>query len=157
MVAPGVLLIGDAAHVMSPVGGVGINYAIQDAVEAANLLGGPLKEGRLRVSDLAAVQRRREWPTKVIQRFQGVMQRQIAAPALQGDRPFRPPWWLRGRAVVAVPARRAGTADRVRGAAGSGPGVEDAGTRFQAERQALSARMSFKVLFGRATWTAESS
>ena len=53
------------------------------------------EEGRLRVSDLAAVQRRREWPTKVIQRFQGVMQRQIAAPALRGDRPFRPPWWLR--------------------------------------------------------------
>ena len=92
--APGVLLIGDAAHVMSPVGGVGINYAIQDAVEAANLLGGPLKEGRLQVSDLAAVQKLREGPTKVIQRFQGMMQRQIAAPALRGDRPFRPPWWM---------------------------------------------------------------
>src|SRR5205823_12757413 len=64
---PGLLLIGDAAHVMSPVGGVGINYAIQDAVVAANVLGGRLESGRLRLSDLAAVQRRREWPTRIIQ------------------------------------------------------------------------------------------
>ena len=63
---PGLLLIGDAAHVMSPVGGVGINYAIQDAVVAANVLGGPLESGRLRLSDLAAIQRRREWPTQII-------------------------------------------------------------------------------------------
>ena len=52
---------------MSPVGGVGINYAIQDAVEAANLLTEPLKRGRLRLSDLAAVQRQREIPTRIIQ------------------------------------------------------------------------------------------
>jgi 2-polyprenyl-6-methoxyphenol hydroxylase-like FAD-dependent oxidoreductase len=90
-----VLLIGDAAHVMSPVGGVGINYAIQDAVEAVNLLAGPLRRGAVRVGDLAAVQRRREWPTAVIQRVQGVMQKQIVAPALQAGRSFRPPWWLR--------------------------------------------------------------
>src|SRR4029077_3210843 len=61
---PGLLLIGDAAHVMSPVGGVGINYAIQDAVVAANLLTGPLKAGRVAESDLAEVQRQREWPTR---------------------------------------------------------------------------------------------
>ena len=63
---PGLLLIGDAAHVMSPVGAVGINYAIQDAVEAANVLAGPLQTGRLKVSDLAEVQRQREWPTRII-------------------------------------------------------------------------------------------
>jgi 2-polyprenyl-6-methoxyphenol hydroxylase-like FAD-dependent oxidoreductase len=92
---PGVLLIGDAAHAMSPVGGVGINYAIQDAVETANLLAAPLKEGRAAVSDLEAVQRRRVRPTKAIQRFQGLLQQQIAAPALRGDKPFRPPLLMR--------------------------------------------------------------
>src|SRR5262249_16742316 len=66
---PGLLLIGDAAHVMSPVAGVGINYAVQDAVAASNLLAGPLREGRVEERHLAAVQRRREWPTKVIQAF----------------------------------------------------------------------------------------
>jgi len=62
---PGLLLIGDAAHVMSPIGGNGINYAIQDAAAAANILSGPLKSGRASVRDLAAVQRRRDWPTRI--------------------------------------------------------------------------------------------
>jgi 2-polyprenyl-6-methoxyphenol hydroxylase-like FAD-dependent oxidoreductase len=92
---PGLLLIGDAAHVMSPVGGVGINYAIQDAVETANLLGPRLKEGRVTEPDLAAVQRRRELPTKAIQAFQGFMQERIARTALDPDRPFRLPLVLR--------------------------------------------------------------
>jgi 2-polyprenyl-6-methoxyphenol hydroxylase-like FAD-dependent oxidoreductase len=61
---PGLLCIGDAAHAMSPVGGVGINLAIQDAVAASNLLAQPLREGRLTADDLAAVQRRRDWPAK---------------------------------------------------------------------------------------------
>jgi 2-polyprenyl-6-methoxyphenol hydroxylase-like FAD-dependent oxidoreductase len=91
---PGLLLIGDAAHVMSPVGGVGINYAIQDAVEAANLLAEPLKNGHVTDGDLAAVQRRRELPVRAIQRMQGLMQRKIAAPALAG-RPFKLPLPLR--------------------------------------------------------------
>ncbi|MFX4497549.1 FAD-dependent monooxygenase, partial [Acinetobacter baumannii] len=64
---PGVLCIGDAAHTMSPVGGVGINLASQDAVAAANMLARPLREGRLSEADLAAVQNRRLRPTQVIQ------------------------------------------------------------------------------------------
>jgi 2-polyprenyl-6-methoxyphenol hydroxylase-like FAD-dependent oxidoreductase len=79
---PGLLLIGDAAHVMSPVGGVGINYAIQDAVVAANVLVKPLLEGRVEEQHLAAVQRQREFPTRFIQRFQAVMQSRVLAPVL---------------------------------------------------------------------------
>jgi 2-polyprenyl-6-methoxyphenol hydroxylase-like FAD-dependent oxidoreductase len=66
----GLLCIGDAAHAMSPVGGIGINFAIQDAVEAANQLAGPLRERRLRESDLAAVQRRRAWQVRIMQLLQ---------------------------------------------------------------------------------------
>jgi len=79
---PGLLLIGDAAHVMSPVGGVGINYAIQDAVVAANLLAKPLLEWRLEDRHLAEVQRQREFPTRFIQGFQAMMQERVLAPAL---------------------------------------------------------------------------
>ena len=67
---PGLLCIGDAAHAMSPAGGVGINLAIQDAVAAANLLAGPLLEGKVFESDLAAVERRRLFPTRVTQGVQ---------------------------------------------------------------------------------------
>ena len=79
---PGLLLIGDAAHVMSPVGGVGISYAVQDAVVAANILSKPLLEGRLEERHLAGVQRQREFPTKFMQGFQAMMQKRILAPAL---------------------------------------------------------------------------
>lgn len=63
---PGLLLLGDAAHVMSPAGGNGINYAIMDAVAAANILTAPLQAGQVTFADLARVQRRREWPTRII-------------------------------------------------------------------------------------------
>ena len=67
---PGLLCIGDAAHAMSPAGGVGINLAIQDAVATANLLADPLREGRVTEWWLAQVQQRREFPTRVTQRMQ---------------------------------------------------------------------------------------
>jgi len=79
---PGLLCIGDAAHAMSPVGGVGINLALQDAVATANLLAAPLAQGRLTVHDLAKVQKRREWPTRVTQWFQVQVQKRIIAPVL---------------------------------------------------------------------------
>lgn len=87
----GLLLIGDAAHIMSPVGGVGINYAIQDAVATANILIDPIKENRLHISDLAKVQSRREPAVKFIQNFQMFAQRRIISSALKSDKPFTPP------------------------------------------------------------------
>jgi 2-polyprenyl-6-methoxyphenol hydroxylase-like FAD-dependent oxidoreductase len=106
---PGLLLIGDAAHVMSPVGGVGINYAIQDAVAAANVLSKPLKKSQAQLKDLdvaylAAVQRRRELPTRIIQAFQAVLQRRIIANALSSNSPFTPPLLL--RLLLRVPVLR---------------------------------------------------
>jgi 2-polyprenyl-6-methoxyphenol hydroxylase-like FAD-dependent oxidoreductase len=92
---PGVLVIGDAAHVMSPVGGVGINYAVQDAVVAANVLTGPLKSGTLSEAQLAEVQRQREWPTRVIQRMQSMMQDLLMVRALQSKSPANVPWQVK--------------------------------------------------------------
>jgi 2-polyprenyl-6-methoxyphenol hydroxylase-like FAD-dependent oxidoreductase len=101
---PGLLLIGDAAHVMSPVGGVGINYAIQDAVVAANVLSGPLKAGRVTESNLSEVQRQREWPTRVIQAMQSVLQKNLIANVLGSQQPARVPWQL--RLLVRIPILR---------------------------------------------------
>jgi 2-polyprenyl-6-methoxyphenol hydroxylase-like FAD-dependent oxidoreductase len=92
---PGLLLIGDAAHVMSPVGGVGINYAIQDAVVAANVLAGPLKRGEVQEAELAEVQRQRMWPTRVIQAAQSFMQERLIAPTLLAPQVGNVPWTLR--------------------------------------------------------------
>jgi len=78
----GLLCIGDAAHAMSPVGGVGINLAVQDAVAGANLLGDVLRQRRPDVHDLARVQRRRAWPTRVTQALQIAIQNTVLAPAL---------------------------------------------------------------------------
>jgi len=100
---PGLLLIGDAAHVMLPVGGVGINCAIADAVEAANVLTGPLRDGQVSETHLAEVQRRRENVTRLIQAFQAIMQRRIVG-ALESGRQFQPPLPL--RVIIHIPVLR---------------------------------------------------
>jgi len=74
---PGLLCIGDAAHAMSPAGGVGINLAIQDAVATANPLTAPLRAGQLTIEDLQRVQQRREWPTRMTQRVQLMIQNRV--------------------------------------------------------------------------------
>jgi 2-polyprenyl-6-methoxyphenol hydroxylase-like FAD-dependent oxidoreductase len=80
---PGLLCIGDAAHAMSPVGGVGINLAIQDAVAAANILAGPLSRNSLSERHLENVQRRRMFPTRATQRLQILIQNRVIAPTLK--------------------------------------------------------------------------
>jgi len=93
---PGLLCIGDAAHAMSPVGGVGINLAIQDAVATANLLAVKLKAGTLQDSDLDAVRRRRLFPVKVIQALQVAVHNRVLKPAVLGDgRALTVPWPLK--------------------------------------------------------------
>jgi 2-polyprenyl-6-methoxyphenol hydroxylase-like FAD-dependent oxidoreductase len=93
---PGLLCIGDAAHAMSPVGGVGINLAIQDAVASANLLAAKLKAGTLADRDLEGVQRRRLLPVKLIQRFQVTVQNRVLRPAVSGTvTELKVPWIIR--------------------------------------------------------------
>ena len=81
---PGLLCIGDAAHAMSPIGGVGVNLAVQDAVATANILWQPLANGTLREDNLAEVQERREFPTRVTQRMQVFMQDKVISRMLPG-------------------------------------------------------------------------
>ena len=92
---PGLLCIGDAAHAMSPVGGVGINLAIQDAVAAANILARPLSQNYVSLSHLQKVQWRREFPTKVTQWGQVQVQERILKPVLGSRQRVRAPWFLR--------------------------------------------------------------
>src|SRR6202011_2532637 len=92
---PGLLCIGDAAHAMSPVGGVGINLAIQDAVAAANILGAKLAEGDIEDDDLHAVQKRREFPTRATQGLQVLIQNVLIRRVLAGDKPITVPWPLK--------------------------------------------------------------
>ena len=100
---PGLLLIGDAAHVMLPVGGVGINCAIADAVEAANVLSEPLRSGRVDYRHLAKVQSRREGVTKFIQGFQARIRGGMVS-AFESGRAFRLPLPL--RTILRIPGLR---------------------------------------------------
>lgn len=92
---PGLLCIGDAAHAMSPIGGVGINLAVQDAVAAANLLHEPLRRGAPGYDALRAVQERREWPTRMTQRLQLAAQDNIIRRVLASRQRPAPPWPVR--------------------------------------------------------------
>jgi 2-polyprenyl-6-methoxyphenol hydroxylase-like FAD-dependent oxidoreductase len=92
---PGLLCIGDAAHAMSPVGGVGINLAIQDAVAASNILAAPLREQRLTIDDLRKVQGRRELPTRLTQGLQVIIQDRVIGRVLGSRAKVKPPWALR--------------------------------------------------------------
>jgi 2-polyprenyl-6-methoxyphenol hydroxylase-like FAD-dependent oxidoreductase len=91
---PGLLCIGDAAHAMSPIGGVGINLAIQDAVATANLLWEPLSKGRVPADQLGRVQARREWPTKMTQAVQLFVQKRVISSVLGMTEQPKPPFFL---------------------------------------------------------------
>jgi 2-polyprenyl-6-methoxyphenol hydroxylase-like FAD-dependent oxidoreductase len=110
---PGLLFIGDAAHAMSPVGGVGINLAIQDAVAAANILAPEFAKGSVTTDNLRAVQTRRAFPTRITQKLQVLMQNRIIAPALAGPGgKSKPPLFIRAVAWLPflryIPARAFG-------------------------------------------------
>jgi 2-polyprenyl-6-methoxyphenol hydroxylase-like FAD-dependent oxidoreductase len=109
---PGLLCIGDAAHAMSPIGGVGINLAIQDAVAAANILFAPLRDGRVGDADLARVQQRREFPTRVTQAIQLFLQNRVISRALAARGELQAPLGIRLMArfplLRRIPARLLG-------------------------------------------------
>ena len=108
----GLLCIGDAAHAMSPVGGVGINLAIQDAVATANLLAAQLRDGQVTTEDLRRVQQRREWPTRMTQRVQLAIQNRVIRRVLTERDRFSPPFAIRLLALIPflrrIPARMIG-------------------------------------------------
>ncbi len=113
---PGLLCIGDAAHAMSLIGGVGINLAIQDAVATANLLGAILLQRTPAQEELQMVQRRRTFPTEVTQRFQVFVQNNVIRRVLASDKPMRAPWFMKlfGRLpfLRLIPARMLGVGVR---------------------------------------------
>jgi 2-polyprenyl-6-methoxyphenol hydroxylase-like FAD-dependent oxidoreductase len=103
--ADGLLLLGDAAHAMSPVGGVGINLAVADAVAAAGILAGPLRTGTLSTRHLARVQVRRWLPAVLIQSVQRVVHARVIAVAVSSNKTTKPPLFV--RIAPKVPALRA--------------------------------------------------
>lgn len=107
---PGFLAIGDAAHAMSPVGGVGINLAIQDAVATANRLAGPLRAGQVNEEALAQVQKRRMLAVRATQAAQIFIQNRVIAPTLGGKAALKPPLAFRLVARFAFLRRLVGRA-----------------------------------------------
>jgi 2-polyprenyl-6-methoxyphenol hydroxylase-like FAD-dependent oxidoreductase len=91
----GLLCIGDAAHAMSPIGGVGVNLAVQDAIAASNILATPLREGRMSDDHLQQVQQRRTFPMKVIQKMQTTIQERLIDKILDSTAPAKAPWAMR--------------------------------------------------------------
>jgi 2-polyprenyl-6-methoxyphenol hydroxylase-like FAD-dependent oxidoreductase len=136
---PGLLCIGDAAHAMSPAGGVGINLAIQDAVATANLLSSPLLENRISLSTLAAVQKRREFPTIVTQRVQVFAHSQLEK-VFRNPGPAKVPWQV--KVVFGFPGVQRLTARAI--AMGARP-EHIAGARPSPERKAARIR---RIAFG---------
>jgi FAD binding domain-containing protein len=128
---PGLLCIGDAAHAMSPVGGVGINLAIQDAVVAANALAGPLRQGNVELRHPRAVQRRRGVPIRIIQRLQTLADRRLAAPAVSSGAPFAADA-REGNPASARGARPPGPDHSLRHMARSRRPLREAGSRIAA-------------------------
>ena len=112
----GLLCIGDSAHAMSPIGGVGVNLAIQDAVAAANRLAEPLLRGAIADADLQAVQDRRMFPVRFTQSLQLAIQKRVVGPVLEGTSRPKPPWPLKLLAAFPVirriPARLIGVGVR---------------------------------------------
>jgi 2-polyprenyl-6-methoxyphenol hydroxylase-like FAD-dependent oxidoreductase len=102
---PGLLCIGDSAHAMSPIGGVGINMAVQDAVATANRLAGPLKAGTVTNDDLAAIQHRRTLPVRFTQAVQLTIQNRLVSRALEGAQRPKPPFLLKLIALFPVLGR----------------------------------------------------
>jgi 2-polyprenyl-6-methoxyphenol hydroxylase-like FAD-dependent oxidoreductase len=113
---PGFLCIADAAHAMSPIGGVGINLAIQDAVAAANILAVPLRSGALETDHLRQVQQRREWPTRLTQGLQVFLQDRLISRVLSSRTTMSPPWPVRlaqaWPVLQRIPARLVGVGFR---------------------------------------------
>ncbi|MEI9933021.1 MAG: FAD-dependent monooxygenase [Rhizomicrobium sp.] len=115
----GLLCIGDAAHAMSPVGGVGINLAIQDAVATANILGPVMRQRAPKLSDLNKIQRRREWPTKVIQWFQVQVQNRILVPNFRARQDAKAAAGAEAREPLSIAQAYSGAVHRRRREAGT--------------------------------------
>ena len=136
---PGLLCIGDAAHAMSPAGGVGINLAIQDAVATANLLADALREGRVSKALLAAVQQRREFPTRATQ-FVQVNAHKALQTIFRNPGPAKAPWQL--KLVVNIPGVQHVTARLI------GVGVRPEHIRGARKQPACEGQLLRKIAIG---------